>query len=1099
MMEQLWYTWSTEGLGGVTGYRVRAASDGLMNLNSDRFRSFRAYLNYYLPPGSDPYAATTEDSPVCLAFVDPSNDTTKDPNDQRNTCVLMQKVYKGKDAYGRAGVYFVHLVDLLTERPYDFVASDAIELWQSSFWRKSDTPPPSPNNVRLEQVRPEALKAAITCKYPVNELEEVKDELSFVIQAFLSLKPGQKLYIAGPPERVATLIWGLTHSLPRPFQRAQKLTFSTYEQDVTKAAARVIGTCQPMVTHQNAPVRQQQLLPVDSLSGRGSALALDCYGSDQHSRFKHSPLEQGTVEQKEIAEYASFATECLVSGNKQRLDNLLNSANEGDVTDTGQLRIVFKIHRKALQEGLTAQEITSLMSNPKLAAGLLMEQTVQKTFIGLCVSNPRWWNEQGEPGIKQLRSPFNSSSERRVKEALAALATYAAMELAVALVTNNEAPVSILQQLMLTAAPPEDEPAPWVALLQSVSAQSARVANFHPSKVKWEIRSLLLTQWAYVYKSIDDTFIFPWLQMGWADLDRLLKLQENRLREKPPRPLPERWCQTAIADIIFRYANSNRPPAKGHALFWMNQHYVLFLRSLQTLMRNPTKRPAALWYFTTLTECGFKDKERDLLINLLYASSQSQDQNQDVDGFLRVAQLNPREKADLLRDYGQILLAHQITPSITDIIRQYISKMSVEKLESAEVKQVLQILYQYSVKYHKELAERVQDLYFVSCAVPSKDGDEVETVLSMEPDDLRKVAEAIQHLQLQDNKKLKAGLFDLLINGIRTEASLKAVREIFAPALSSSPQKLFRELAEYLGDLFHPKRIAYDWLMPYVIVALKDAVKLPPQKRDHFLDPLLRALLHNADTKTFEQIDAVASTWSDELRRLWVDYSQNLRPGKRIIGTFLSLPSRSQKSEQDSPPGQYQQRPYDSRDQQNSPVSYRPQQPEFPDQETMPIGAFPWHPEQQPRQISTPSNEQQTILPHPENDSWARQAAPLEQREGLQPQPSANTGSGANGMNAIKLDEGLVQRVHGLKFLYINIRLPQLKKEFGKPRQQGKQDTEGINDEQDELNTHTGNAGNDKSTRCMLENDIIIRRAFNQYPDAENDFNDIFLKVCQQR
>src|SRR6266700_7294587 len=131
-LEQLWYTWSTEGLGGVVGLQIRAASEGLMDINSSRVRSFRTYLDYYLPQGTDSYTAKTENSPICLTFADPAAGTQKVASDQRKdshaakqknprdssnqatTHILVRKVYKGKDNYGRAGVYFAHLIDLQT-------------------------------------------------------------------------------------------------------------------------------------------------------------------------------------------------------------------------------------------------------------------------------------------------------------------------------------------------------------------------------------------------------------------------------------------------------------------------------------------------------------------------------------------------------------------------------------------------------------------------------------------------------------------------------------------------------------------------------------------------------------------------------------------------------------------------------------------------------------------------------------------------------------------------------------------------------------------------------------------------------------------------
>lgn len=1098
MMEQLWYTWSTEGLGGGSGYRVRAASDGLTNLNSDRFRSFRGYLTYFLPQDSDPYAATMETSPVCLAFVDPPNDATKDPNDQHNTHIIMQKVYKGKDALGRAGVFFIHVVDLLTDTPNDFVASDAIELWKSPFWRVSDTPPPI-DDVKLRQVKRDELQS--TYQYPVQQLKEVEGYLEFVIEAFLSLQPEQKLYIAGEPERVATLIWGLTHSLPRPLQRAQNLTFSVYEQNVTKVAARVVGTCHPMVGHQNAYLRSQQLLPAESFSGRGPALALDCYTRPP------SHLEPRT----DIAKYAQFATQCLTSGKKQSLDNLLASANESNVTNTGKLMLIFKVYRKALQEGLTPDEITSLLEDPKLATGLLAEEVVQRNIIDMCVKNPRWWQEHGGPEIKNLRGPFDIPSEQRLKEALASLATYAAQEMASSLLGKDKATVEATEKLLLVAAPPQAEPTPWLYLLHSLSTQLRR-ASKHPSEtLSWERHSWLLQKWAYSHKSIEPTLILPWLQMGWSDLYKLLELREK---------LPEAWRQVAIAETISQYANKSTPH-KDHVLFWMKYHYDLFVGGLLRLMTNPATRPAVLWYFNTLVNYGYKDKDRNLLFHLLYASSQTPDQ--DIEDFLQVAQLNTKEKLALLGSHGEMLLAHRITPSIIRIIGQYIGKLSPDTLERGDTKRTLQLLYQYSPKLPEELAWQVEDWFFVSACVPPQEDQETYW-LNLEPDLLYSMGEAIKHLRMQDNNKFKEGLLYLLVTSIQTEENLNDALELLAPALSRSPIDLLWELVEYRGKWYKPKKLSYTWLMPYLVVVLKKAVKFQGQKRNDFLDDLLSLLLQNANDQTFDDIRADVGQWKNgELCELWYQWRRN-RPNR---GIKALLPLQAQKPVQDAVPRREQPSaeekfttsPHPSEAQirswQNRINSPHPPARSDPASletiRTETVGGYLWNPPQQPRQVKLSSHEQPavsvdqiTILPPNQprkqspasNDPFVRGSVQHMQGKppASQPQSSRATPEVPNRTQA-PLPEELVTRVHAVKFLYIEVRHPQVSKEMDRLYQKKEPDIEGINDELDELRNHTKDA---RTTRRMLQNDLIIQNGLTRYEEAQAFYDEIFFRVYEE-
>src|SRR5690349_16487189 len=113
MIEQLCYTWSTTGLSTLpAGFQVRAASQGVFDIYSKQYMAFDAYLRYRLPEGTDDSNTTTETSPYCLALAQ--------AGEKR---ILVHKVYCGRDAYGRPGVHFAHL---LTGLPDTFTARDAI-------------------------------------------------------------------------------------------------------------------------------------------------------------------------------------------------------------------------------------------------------------------------------------------------------------------------------------------------------------------------------------------------------------------------------------------------------------------------------------------------------------------------------------------------------------------------------------------------------------------------------------------------------------------------------------------------------------------------------------------------------------------------------------------------------------------------------------------------------------------------------------------------------------------------------------------------------------------------------------------------------------
>src|SRR6266567_6671046 len=126
ILEQLWYTWSTIGLGPLSaGFRIRAASPGLSDVSSPRVQALDLYLRYVLPTVTDPFAITPDMAPICLSLI----------QTEQGERILVNKTYTGKDGVGRPGAFFVHL---LANLPPDFSVAQAISLWRSPLLQSSD-------------------------------------------------------------------------------------------------------------------------------------------------------------------------------------------------------------------------------------------------------------------------------------------------------------------------------------------------------------------------------------------------------------------------------------------------------------------------------------------------------------------------------------------------------------------------------------------------------------------------------------------------------------------------------------------------------------------------------------------------------------------------------------------------------------------------------------------------------------------------------------------------------------------------------------------------------------------------------------------------
>jgi len=1090
MLDQLYFTWSDKGLGGITGFRVRAASEGVSDINGERYISFKPYLNYALPQGTDAYTASTEKSPYSLIFADTGKER-----------VLAQQVYVGKDGYNRPGVYFVHLIAGLSEQS---IACDAIDLWRSSLWETTDVR--VPNSVDLDSVAPVVLQQK---KGSLSEhaIANVQQYLPFLIQAYLTLGDTQKIYIAAPNEQVAALIWGLAHSLPRTLQAS--LTFSTYEFDVLKAPERIIGTSRPESNILKGYVQPTQILPTECYSGKG--IAIDCYSG------KVSDLKNVS---QEIVDYSLFATNCFVNRRKKELDTVLNVAEGLEVQNTGAFLVVCKFYASiALGKTLTQQEVTGLLGNAKLAIALLPQEKVQRAIIDLAVTDLTWWNEQAASALKKLRSPFEDKEGKQAKDALAQFGMQVARDLGTALLSYQTASYTVLMRVLYEVTPPEIDIRPWVQLLESLWAQSARDKSFHPAKaLNWEFRAWFLEQWAFGSQEIKEEHLRPWLQMNWSDFNNFLTLSN----------IPIRWRQLAIIELL---TASQEPISKDTitTIIKNEQYLTIFVNALRELMISPPTLEAALRGFSKLVERGYPHKIW-LLATLLSVRELSA---QELDAFLQAARLDPKEKITALEEHCQLLLPPKSkTPAsslVVDLLKVYLNKFSLDKLTkdpSPHTFAALEYLHSQSKRLPKELATQVQDWTFVSRGIMR----EPFIPLELEAKSLKLMSEAIAYLELQNNKKYRESLFLVLINSIQNNDDLRCVYESFTPILAGSRKELLYELSAFIGERYTP-RMAHTYLMPYIAEALAYSLDMQSlSAKEKFLKPLLEVLLQNADEVTFKKIEGEINVWPKAYRKEWVQYAPapqkkaiwqrvgdvgNLIGGMRIGGSSPGgklaggnngtpsgrLPHPHTAPPQNQPPQQQvQQRPEES-PRQPVPQQYHNNPPppqgrrDAPHMDANPPNIqYLQHPQKEP--YTPPNNVQQQggyQAPRPPNQNPPPQEFTSAGPYALNNAPTSASQPQST-VNGKPIYPNQIRAVFNLRGPYIEHRRSELNEIF-KEYSKAKKDTTWIPKERDELDYHSQMW----HTLEALECDVLIQEALGHFGiNPAKLLDEVYTKVKNQ-
>ncbi|GCE26311.1 hypothetical protein KDA_17950 [Dictyobacter alpinus] len=577
--EQLWYAWSTEGPGGM-GFKIRAASPGLMeegnaaNPASERIQAFLKHARYVLPQNTkDSADVPFPEAPVSLAFVRVQQEF-----------ILLQKTYSMPEGVSRSGNAFTHLLSDLPRistpaGPLPFTAREAISVWGSSYWKtyadlnvgQTELPritfptlqEPGTTTTESDKVREGSLNR--------DALKLVsREQLEFILRAFLMHQPGQRIYIAAEPEVVARLLWGLTHSLPRTLEIMGNLTFSTYERLDAERVAPLYGKYDeapgyPTITGTCWPASSTGDLPTSYYQDQGiNGYALNSYTGRSTSLLPDSV----------VARFVLFAVDCLLDENNhnyQELTEILKQAELENCRELAHFMRVYLSYQETLSQNdvqelilIVKQRLDDIVDQEKsLLADLarLRRPNVQRSIVQWIARNRSWWENICRNDLvtffaclaKYANYPLPSNIQHIIdtlRDTMNELGNLVAQQVNEA-ISNNTMDSMYFWMDMLDLTAPLHQCAPvWLTLVQGLKAEELDTPIFQPW---WQVKS------EKIFVTIHQTFKQP----NNPDLETVLtpfgKIVANKLLAAIHAE--DRWGIDNWQDKLIKVAPPDEEPA----------------------------------------------------------------------------------------------------------------------------------------------------------------------------------------------------------------------------------------------------------------------------------------------------------------------------------------------------------------------------------------------------------------------------------------------------------------------------------------------------------------------------------------------------------
>src|SRR5258707_6320113 len=371
-LDQLWYTWSKNGLDSMAmGYRVRAASGELRQTQSMRYRVLDRFLRYEPPQGVNINEFDARIAPVSFALL--YNGTER---------LLVRKVFKGRDLAGRNSVFFTHLIAGL---PDDFTTRDAIRLWDWPHWATSEDHKAA-NDTLLDPIpyadlKRDSERAQQAPSLPFSIIRTQLEELLLAILCQSSFP--SYLQLVGNANLAAALIYGLTHCLPLTFLGGN-FTFTTYESTTNEPIATFVTTVTGAeLSHPNyLDVRADNLPPV-------------------------SPIAR-----EQYKNYVNTAINRLISGNAERFLGFLKKVEGRNCQSADQLLEEFNLVFS--QEPLTFRQLKTIITYADEYPDKLNDRLFQQESANLLLTQEAYSNTQGKQAFQSAIERPRSIAARQV-------------------------------------------------------------------------------------------------------------------------------------------------------------------------------------------------------------------------------------------------------------------------------------------------------------------------------------------------------------------------------------------------------------------------------------------------------------------------------------------------------------------------------------------------------------------------------------------------------------------------------------------------------------------------------------------------------------
>lgn len=806
MIEQLWYTWSTVGFGDGTGFRVRAVSAGLTDMRGIRFQELDKHLRYQLPLGTDHYMADAETSPCCLALLNTPYER-----------IIVHKSYVGKDAYGRPGVFFCHL---LADFPQEIPALAIIELWRSPFWQRRD--PGEEVSIHLPEVDLDTMDSGV-----LNEehLRSVQEYLPQVIYAFFALKTHQKLYIAAKDDQVAALIWGLTRSLPQSLQ--EHVTFSTYESDISISPALIIGT------DVEATDKLPQHFPPTYESEAG--FAVNCY------QPPHALPEKDLS-----AEYARFATFCQTQGEMARMITLLEAAESCNIQDVVSFLEFAAITIAIEEKKLTPEKVLIILFNPYLASAYLEYPEVQQVLLDEALTNALWWEQRACRALMNVRDSALQDHTSNTWQALNVLSKRISFQACQAL-KEKSGPQWYMSIKMLRAASfPAQNPEPWLMLLTCHCEYFDRERKPATFFFPWQVCLSLLKDWASIKQHITDiSLLYPWFPTNWEEFQTLLH-----------HNLPRLWTKETLMQLLCDAKQQGKSYPKNSADI-AKQHRELFHETLCDLWTQPAKCDVVLSFFEELITQNYPYKIMLLNELLAKAGAETELDPYQIERLLHLANLKVVNTPLLVRANMHVLLVllRVVRLSvIEEIFQGYLDQLGRPDffIQNIDI-QIIDTLYRSSNLFDEKLALHIDYHYQITVLLLNLPNTATELLR----DTVSNTVAIISYLHLDKGERplYMQFFWRCLLQAVQGD---KQRLDIIATSAGNDDAEerylVLRYLASLLGETYagNPPPEGMDLFLQ---LAADYTESLPSEERGQKLDRIFRALLDHADIAHIQALD----------------------------------------------------------------------------------------------------------------------------------------------------------------------------------------------------------------------------------------------------